>query len=67
MRKATTILTLMLALFLILSSATLADMPRDSDVPFGLTYSKDGQYVPVFESTDGNVTTRTDPIVMESE
>lgn len=56
MRKASAILTLIIALLLILPSITYADTgtPFDQEVSFGLTKSENGQFIPVFENTTSN-------------
>lgn len=51
MRKATKIITRITVLFMLLISVALADTFLDDDVPFGLTCSKDGQYIPVLKAS----------------
>lgn len=58
MRKISTMISLMIALLLLLSSVVLADTSLDDEVPFGLTCSKNGQLIPVFEKI--NSKTKTD-------
>lgn len=56
MRKASVILTLLLALLLILPAITKADTgsPFDQEISFGITQSQGNQYIPVFENTTSN-------------
>lgn len=52
MRKLIALFLLVISLFLTISSAAIADTSLDQNVPFGLTQSKDGQYIPVFDNID---------------
>ncbi len=56
MRKASAILTLIIALLLLLPTITCADTGTafDQEVPFGLTKSDNGQHIPVFENATSN-------------
>lgn len=56
MRKASAILTLIIALLLVLPTITYADTGTsfDQEVPFGMTTSENGQFIPVFENTTSN-------------
>ena len=56
MRKASVLLTLILALLLVLPVFTYADTgsPFDQEVSFGLTKSQGNQSIPVFENTKSN-------------
>lgn len=49
MHKLISMLLLMISLFLTILPAAIADSSLDQNVPFGLTQSKDGQYIPVFD------------------
>ncbi len=52
MRKATAILLLTTVFLLVFPTIICADTGSlDQEVPFGMTQSKNGQYIPVFENT----------------